>query len=207
MPYLLGDASESIIRLDQRYNGKRVSPGKDQMTERIIIAGAGGQGAMLLGKVLSEAAMRSGKFITWLPSYGAEVRGGTAHCMVIISDTEIGSPYINKADILIIMNAPSLEKFEARLKNNGLLILNSSLAGSPEKSSAHILKYPFTDIALSLGNIRVANMVALGCLAAKIKIIAIKDVLKAIEKIAPEDKKNLVEINKQAVLAGAKLQK
>ncbi len=90
------------------------------MLEKIIIAGAGGQGIMLLGKVLSEAAMRLDKYVTWLPSYGAEVRGGTAHCMVIVSDAEIGSPYVKEADTLIIMNAPSLKKFKNRIKNKGL---------------------------------------------------------------------------------------
>jgi 2-oxoglutarate ferredoxin oxidoreductase subunit gamma len=99
------------------------------MMEKIIIAGAGGQGIMLLGRVLAEAAMRENKYVTWLPSYGAEVRGGTAYCMVVISHKEIGSPYIEEADTLIIMNNPSLEKFKDRIKKQGLLILNSSLVG------------------------------------------------------------------------------
>ena len=124
------------------------------MTERIIIAGAGGQGIMLLGKILAQAAMRQDKFVTWLPSYGAEVRGGTAHCMVIISNTEIGSPYIDKADALIIMNQPSLERFKAKLKNKGLLIVNSSLAGRVNYQNMRISQFPFTDIAIKLGNIK-----------------------------------------------------
>ena len=100
------------------------------MTERIIIAGAGGQGIMLLGKILATSIMEENKFVTWLPSYGAEVRGGTAHCLVVVSDEEIGSPYIKEADALIVMNSPSLMKFKGRLKNKGLLIANSSLMSS-----------------------------------------------------------------------------
>lgn len=173
------------------------------MTEKIIIAGAGGQGIMLLGKVLAEAAMRENKFVTWLPVYGAEVRGGTAYCMVIICDTEIGSPYIDKADTLIVMNGPSLERFKNRIKNSGLLIINSSLVTG--KHDVMALEFPFTDIALRLGNIKVANTVALGCFLAKRKILDIRNVFKAIKEMAPEDKKDLIEINKKALKEGMKL--
>lgn len=176
------------------------------MTERIIIAGAGGQGIMLLGKIICQAAVRENRYATWLPSYGAEVRGGAAYCMAIISDDEIGSPYINEADTLIVMNAPSLEKFRSRLKNKGLLIVNSSLAGAKaDNKNARVLKHPFTDIAVKLGNIRVANVVALGCYLANKKIINIKNVSKVIEEIAPADKRDLIKINKQALEEGAKL--
>lgn len=175
------------------------------MIERIIIAGSGGQGIMLLGKVLAEAVVKENKHITWLPAYGAEVRGGTAHCMVVISDTEIGSPYVGKADTLIIMNGPAQERFKDRIKNKGLLIINASLASKGIDKHAHILKYPFTDIAAELGNIKVANMVALGCYVAQKKIVDIKNIFRVIEEIAPEDKKHLIRINKQAVSSGAKL--
>lgn len=181
------------------------------MIERIIIAGAGGQGIMLLGKVLAEAAMRENKHITYLPSYGAEVRGGTAHCLIVVSDAEIGSPYIKKADTLIIMNGPSLKKFKDRIENNGLLILNSSLFSDDieihKPSPRHIFRYPFTDIAVELGNIKVANMLALGCYISKNKTINIKTAFGVIAEIAPPDKKGLIEINKKALLAGMKLTK
>lgn len=175
------------------------------MTEKIIIAGAGGQGIMLLGKVLAEAAMRENKFVTWLPAYGAEVRGGTAHCMVVISDEPIGSPYIAQADILVIMNAPSQEKFKTRIKKQGLMLVNSSLAQAPQAKNLNILSYPFSDIAAELGNIRVANMVALGCFIAQKKIVQGKTVEKVISEIAPADKKNLIEINQRALKAGMRL--
>jgi 2-oxoglutarate ferredoxin oxidoreductase subunit gamma len=175
------------------------------MTESVIIAGAGGQGIMLLGKVLAEAAMRENKYVTWLPSYGAEVRGGTAHCTVVISDKEISSPYVDKADALIVMNNPSLEKFKSRIKNKGLFLINSSLTASLPGKDEHILQYPFTDIAIKLGNIKVANMIALGCLIAHKKTVDLKTVLKVISEIAPENKKNLIGINQGALKKGAGL--
>lgn len=162
---------------------------------------------MLLGKVMAEAAMRIDKYVTWLPAYGAEVRGGTAYCMLVISDTEIGSPYIDKADTLIIMNGPSLRKFKERIKNKGLLIVNSSLAGRIKDTNKkiRILRCPFTDMAVKLGNIRVANMIALGCFIQQKNIVDSARILKAIQAIAPEDKRDLIEINQKAVLEGAKL--
>ncbi len=175
------------------------------MTERIIIAGSGGQGIMLLGKILAEAGMRENKYVTWLPSYGAEVRGGTAHCAVIISDGEIGSPYIDKADTLIIMNQPSWEKFKNRIKNKGLLLINSSLVLRCTNRNVHVSKYPFSGIAVNLGNIRVANVVALGCFIAKKKIMGLESIQKSILAIAGEDKKGLVEINMCALEEGVRL--
>lgn len=174
------------------------------MTEQIIIAGAGGQGVMLMGKILAYAAMKENKYVTWLPAYGAEVRGGTAYCMVVISDKEIGSPFIDKADTLIIMNNPSLLRFKNRMKNKGLLVINSSLA-TQGPDTPRSIKYPFTDIALNLGNIRVANMVVLGSILAHKKIIKAESVIKAMEEMAPADKKELVEINKKALFKGMEL--
>lgn len=177
------------------------------MRERIIIAGAGGQGIMLLGKVLAEAAMREEKYVTWLPAYGAEVRGGTSHCAVVISDAEIGSPYIEKADTLIAMNEPSLKKFKNRIKSKGLVIINSSLAGSDIEldKNLHIIRHPFTDIAIRLGNIKVANMAALGCFINHKNIVDLKSVSSVIQAIAPEDKRGLIEINQKALSEGARL--
>ncbi len=176
------------------------------MTERIIIAGSGGQGIMLLGKVLAQAAMRQDKFVTWLPSYGAEVRGGTSHCMVTISDTEIGSPYIDKADVLIIMNQPSLERFKIKLKNKGLLIANSSLTGKVNCQSMQISQFPFTDIAIKLGNIKIANMVALGCFLRQKKTVPLESIFEVILDIAPKEKRDLIEINKKALEEGMRLE-
>lgn len=175
------------------------------MTERIIIAGSGGQGVMLLGKVIAEAAMRQGNHVTYLPAYGPEVRGGTSHCMVTISDEEVGSPYITKADTLIILNNPSLERFKGKLKNNGLLILNSSLAKSGAIAQMKILQFPFTDIAIKLGNIKVANMVALGSYLAVKKIIKIKNMSEVFKSMAPADNPKILEVNELALAEGERL--
>jgi len=175
------------------------------MKEGLIIAGAGGQGIMLLGKVLAEAAMLEGKHVTWLPSYGAEVRGGTAHCMVIISDEEIGSPYVAKADTLIIMNAPSLEKFKNRVKSKGFWIVNSSLAKTDTLKSGSVITHPFTDLAVGLGNIKVANMIALGCFAGIKHMVKLETISAVIKKLAPAGKAELVRINEEALRKGASL--
>jgi 2-oxoglutarate ferredoxin oxidoreductase subunit gamma len=173
------------------------------MTERIIIAGSGGQGIMLCGKILAQAAMIEGKFVTWLPAYGAEVRGGTAHCMVVVSDEEIGSPYIDRADALIIMNQPSLSRFKVRLGERGLLIINSSMVDGAKEAKA--LKYPFTEIAIELGNVKVANMVALGSYLARKKTVNLKSVLEAMKMMAPAGRSEILEINQKALDKGVKL--
>lgn len=179
------------------------------MTEQIIIAGSGGQGIMLLGKVIAQAGVRAGLNVTWFPTYGAEVRGGAAYCMTIISSEDIPSPYIDKADSLIIMNEPSLLKFKQKIKNKGLLLINSSLANpniiKGKTSNTNQVYLPFTEAAIKLGNIKVANMISLGSYIAKKGIFTKQIVFSAIEEIAPAEKKNLIGINKQAIEEGIKL--
>lgn len=160
---------------------------------------------MLLGKVLAQAAMLEGKQVAWFPAYGPEVRGGTSHCMVTISDQEIGSPYITAADTLIILNHPSLERFQGKLKEKGMLILNSSLAKINKDAKIQAFQFPFTDIAIQLGNIKVANMVALGCFAAASKIIKAKNILKVFKSIAPAGNPGILEVNQKALEEGVKL--
>jgi len=172
------------------------------MEQKIIIAGAGGQGIMFLGKVLAEAAMLEGKRVTYLPAYGAEVRGGTANCMVTISGEEIGSPFVESADIIVAMNQPSLDRFEARLKAKGTLVVNSSLSALP-KSTKKTLSFPFTGIALTMGDGRIANMVCLGCLAQKTGVVKLETIFKLMQKFA--SKKELMEINIRAITLGAEL--
>ena len=123
------------------------------MIERIIIAGSGGQGIMLLGKVIATAAMKENKFVTWLPAYGAEVRGGSSFCMVIISDEEIASPFVTLADTVVALNEISFNKFKGKLKDKGLLILNSSLAENKPKLLKNKLVFlPFSEIAITAIN-------------------------------------------------------
>lgn len=176
------------------------------MTERVIVAGSGGQGIMLLGKVLAHAAMAEGKHVTWLPAYGPEVRGGTSHCMVTLSSSEIGSPYISKADTLIILNGPSLKRFSGRVKDKGLLVLNSSLAKAVKGDrGVRLLQFPFSDIAVKLGNIKVANMVALGCYLKASQAIGVKSVLQVFRSMAPAGRTDILRINEMALQEGVRL--
>lgn len=175
------------------------------MREEIICAGFGGQGIMLLGKVLAQAALKENKHLTWLPSYGAAMRGGAAFCIVIISDNEIPSPYINKCDTLFVFNQPSWEKFKSKVKKGGLVLLNSSLITNETKvSPLKVCKIPFTQIATSLGDARVANMVALGAYLKKKNILKKKTIFKVFSEIAPPDKRHLLGINKKALNQGLK---
>ncbi|MFH1655142.1 MAG: 2-oxoacid:acceptor oxidoreductase family protein [Candidatus Omnitrophota bacterium] len=174
--------------------------------EEIIFAGFGGQGIMLMGKLLSAAAVKENKIVTWLPSYGAEVRGGTTHCMIKISDKEIASPFIAHPDVCIAMGQPALNKFEPRLKNKGLLIVNSSLADKkPKRKDIKVIFAPLTDVAIKLGNIKVANTIALGVYLAKKKNIKPESVLSAMKEMAPKNKQNLLEINQRALKEGMRL--
>ena len=176
------------------------------MVERILIAGAGGQGILLVGKILAEAAMREGRFVTWLPAYGAEVRGGTAHCMVVISDEEIASPFIETADCLIAMNEPSFVRFSAKVRAGGLVLINSSLIPHPEvRTTVQHLAGPFTETAAGLGNIKVANMIALGSLIARRRSVCKDTVLAVIRESAPAGREELITVNVSALAEGVRL--
>jgi 2-oxoglutarate ferredoxin oxidoreductase subunit gamma len=155
-----------------------------------------------MGKILALSAMREGKYVTWLPAYGAEVRGGTAHCMVVISDEKIASPYIEKADTLIIMNEPSLKKFKNFIRSKGLLLVNSSLADCKATSRRlSVVNAPLTEMASRIGLEKVANTVAIGVYLAKRKIISLKTMEKSIEELLSHREK-LIAINKRALEEG-----
>ena len=136
------------------------------MTHEIIIAGFGGQGVILAGKILTLAGMNEDKYVSHIPSYGAEMRGGTANCSVIVSDEEVASPVIEKPDVVVALNKPSMVKFEKQLKKGGLLIYNSSLIDiKPTRDDIKTLALPANEMAAECKNARGANMVVLGCLA------------------------------------------
>ena len=174
------------------------------MTEKIIMAGAGGQGMMALGKLLARAMAEEGREVTFFPSYGSEVRGGTAHCHLVISDGEIYSPVIERADSLIIMNQPSLDKFLRVLREKGLLLLNSSMAeykGSDEK--VQLVEVPATELANELGSALAANMIMLG---AYNKLKNFLDFDRLLEYIADSFRGKggeVVAVNKMAIQKGA----
>ena len=182
--------------------GKRKS---EKVDEAVICAGFGGQGIMVLGKVLAEAGMSEGLNVTWLPSYGAEVRGGTAHAMVRISSREIPSPVVSEASAAVIMNGPSLEKFSGKIKKGGLLILNTSMSeGAVKRAGIDVIDAPLTDEAIRLGNIRVANMIAAGVYAARKGLFGMEIMKKVIEKMAGA-RKDLIPVNIKAVERGMEI--
>jgi 2-oxoglutarate ferredoxin oxidoreductase subunit gamma len=161
---------------------------------------------MLLGKVIALAALKENKQVTWMPSYGAAIRGGCAFCMVIISDREIASPYVDKCDTLFVFNQPSWDKFKSRVRKGGSVFLNSSLISAGEKGlPVKIHKTGFTQAAVSLGDARVANMVALGAFLKEKNILQHKNVLAVLSEIAPKDKVHLLEINRKALDKGREI--
>jgi len=175
--------------------------------EDVIVAGFGGQGVLFIGKLLAYAAMKEGRNVTWIPSYGPEMRGGTANCTVVISDEVIGSPVITSPHSLIVMNNPSLDSFEPQLKTGGVLIINTSLITRESKrSDVTVIKVPANKIAFELGNDKAANMVMLGAYIAKTKAVSSQSILDGLEKVLGEKKKRrFLEINKRAFEEGMEI--
>jgi len=173
-----------------------------KINESIICAGFGGQGIMVLGRFLANVGMKQGLNVTWLPSYGAEVRGGTANVSVRISSDLIADPVISSTDTAIIMNGVSLGKFEDRIASGGFLILNTSISDRrPERGDIEVMEVPLTDEAIKLGNIRVANIIAAGIYAAKKKIFDKKLLVNIIEEMAGS-RKEIIPANIKAIEKG-----
>lgn len=175
------------------------------LNERIICAGFGGQGVMLMGQLISYAGMLENKEVSWLPSYGPEMRGGTANCSVMVSERPIGSPVItDNATTAIVMNLPSLDKFESDIIPNGNIIINSSLIEKKaERSDLSVYYVPANELALELGNAKVANMVMLGAYIELTKSVAAESVMTALKKVFGESKAHLMKINEDAMAKGA----
>jgi len=172
--------------------------------EEILCAGFGGQGIMFMGKLLAETGLAAGYNVTWMPSYGAEVRGGTAYSMTIISDEEIASPVVANPDILVAMNKPSFVKYEGSVKIGGVVIVNKSLVGAfSKRKGVRYINIPLTEMAVKLGDVRCANVIAAGAVAKVSNIESIKNmalVLKAMFK----GKDKLVPLNREALEKGYK---
>jgi len=174
------------------------------MEERIILAGAGGQGMMTVGKLLAETMMHAGKEVTFFPSYGSEVRGGTAHCHVVLSDSEIYSPMVETATRLVVMNEPSYRKFSPLLGPGGTMLVNSTMVSPDEPPlDAHVLPIAATEIANDLGNRIAANIVMLGALVTVCEPLAEGDHLQTMERWIKGKRPKLVELNRRAFQAGA----
>ena len=176
------------------------------MTEEIIIAGFGGQGVLSMGQTLAYAAMIEGKEISWMPSYGPEMRGGTANCITIVSDKKISSPIISKFDSAIVLNQPSLDKFEPKVKPNGLLIYDqTNIINKPTRNDIEIVAIQAADEANKLNNAKVTNMIMLGAFLAKKPVVKFKSIIEALKNVLPERYHKLLGLNENALNIGKKL--
>lgn len=169
-------------------------------SQQIIFAGFGGQGILSIGKFLVYAGMDANLNVSWLPSYGPEMRGGTANCSVILTDEGIGSPIVTKADSLVVMNRPSLDKFEASVVPSGVIIIDSDLVDRmPTRSDVDVIAIPAQTIAEELGSEKIANMVLLGALVKKTGIVPIEALINSLKA---HGKEKFFEINKKAIEKG-----
>ena len=173
------------------------------MQKEIIIAGFGGQGVLFSGQVLAYAAMDSGLEVTWIPSYGPEMRGGTANCTVIIADDEIGSPLVKNPPLAIALNLPSFEKYEDVLAAGGTLIVNQSMVDREAKrDDINVIFVPCNEIAEDIGDKKLLNMVAVGALLTALPELSLNDIEKALEGHLPERHKHLLPKNYEALKRG-----
>ena len=172
-------------------------------TKKVFVAGFGGQGVLLIGQMLAYAAMYEGKEATWMPSYGPEMRGGTANCSVIVSDEPVASPLVDKADVIVAMNRPSLDKFEEHVKPGGVLVINSSIIDRKAvRDDITVVYCDANGIAESIGNPKGANVAILGAVMEKAPITSIDSMMEAIRIELGEKKARFLEGNKKALVAG-----
>ena len=172
------------------------------MQKEVMFAGFGGQGILLIGHILAHAAMEEGSQVAWIPSYGPEMRGGTAYCLVVISDTAIGSPIIRNPMHLVAMNRPSLEKFAPVIKPDGVVVINSSLIPvASGRSDVDELLVPANDIAVKIGSVKAANIVALGAFVSRSRIVDF-EVLRECVKHEFAGRKKLIPLNMEALEQG-----
>ena len=170
------------------------------MKMKLFFAGSGGQGTLALGQMIAKAAMEEGKEVTWLPSYGPEMRGGTANCTVVVSDKPISCPLINDADVLVAMNLPSLRKFEGMVNPGGVILMNSSLI--PEKclrDDVKVIEIPANDLANELGNDKCANMIMLGAILKETGIVSIDTINAQLESMFSGRKAAFLPLNQKAL--------
>jgi len=172
-------------------------------TSRVMVAGFGGQGIVFMGKLLATAALLEGKNVTCLPSYGPEMRGGTANCMVTISPRKIGSPYFTTASSLIAMNLPSLERFEPTLESGGFIVLNSSLVSRDvTRTDVSVTKIQANEIAEGLGNVQVANMVTLGAFSRTTQLVHVNSLIAGLNDALSASRRGMVSLDEEAIRRG-----
>lgn len=175
------------------------------MQNDVVMAGFGGQGILLIGKMLAYAGMREGKEVSWLPSYGPEMRGGTANCTVVISDRPVGSPVIQSPNAVVAMNLPSLDKFEPDVRPGGLLIINTSLINrGSTRDDLTVVNVPANEIANELGNRRGANMVALGAYLGATEAVSVDGIIEVIRETFAA-KPGVIDVNITALQRGREI--
>jgi len=174
------------------------------MEKQFLIAGFGGQGVLLIGQLIAKAALSEGREVSWMPSYGPEMRGGEANCAVVVSDEPIGSPLVSEPPVLIAMNKPSLIKFMPKMPAGGTLLYNSSLIeGVPIREDIKVIAVPCNEIAAKLDSDRVANMVMLGAVRQATDVCSVESIYATLADWLGPKKASLIAINEQAVQAGA----
>jgi len=174
------------------------------MKKEIIISGFGGQGVLSMGKILAYSGLMEGKQVTWMPAYGPEQRGGTANVTVIISDERISSPILSKYDIAVVLNQPSLDKFEPKVKAGGVLIYDGfGIMRPPSRKDITVCRIDAMDKAAEMKNAKVFNMIVLGGLLKVCPVVSVEGVEKALYKTLPERHHDLIPLNMEAIRAGA----
>jgi 2-oxoglutarate ferredoxin oxidoreductase subunit gamma len=176
------------------------------MHAEIIISGFGGQGVLFAGQLLAYTALDNELHVTWFPSYGPEMRGGTAHCTVIVSEDEIGAPVVRNPSSAIVMNIPSLEKYEPLVQSAGVLVVNTSLVDrQPTRKDLDSVLVPANEIAETLGEKRLANLVMLGALLERVELFTLDQIGESLDKHIPERHRDLLEANLQALAKGVEV--
>jgi len=177
------------------------------MLKEMIFSGFGGQGVLSMGKLLAYAAMKEGKEVSWMPSYGPEMRGGTANCMVNVSDQQISSPIVNEYDIVVVLNQPSLDKFESRVKKGGVLIWESTtIKNAPTRDDIRVFPLPAIDKATNeLKNTQVMNMLVLGALVQIEPVVKRESLITALKDTLPPRYHKLIPLNEKAIEMGMSL--
>ncbi len=176
------------------------------MLEEVIFAGFGGQGVLSMGQVLAYAGMIENREVCWMPSYGPEMRGGTANCIVTVSSEEISSPMIGTFGTVVALNQPSLDKFEAAVQPGGTLIYDSTnIIDPPTRTDIDLVPIPASEEAVKLKNTKIMNMIVLGAFLAKRNAVKIESVLDALRQVLPERHHHLIPLNEQALQRGAEL--
>lgn len=179
-----------------------------KQTYEIVIAGFGGQGVLSLGQILAYAAIKENKEVSWMPSYGPEMRGGTANCIVIISDKRISSPIVTKFDVAFLLNQPSVDKFESKVYPNGMLLYEqSTVIKPPTRTDIEVLGISGMAEAEKLSSKQVANMILLGAFLERHPIVKTENVLQALRSVLPAHRQHLISVNEQALEKGKEIAK